>query len=60
MNPQLVGHETKTLSRKHGDVISIILILVIAYLVLAILILGSPEVTQLTPEQISGLPLWGL
>jgi hypothetical protein len=43
----------------HDDAISVILIAVIACLVLAILILGSPEAAQLTPEQINLLPLWG-
>jgi hypothetical protein len=43
----------------HEDAISVILISVIACLVLAILILGSPEAAQLTPEQINLLPLWG-
>ena len=52
-------HKTTTLSRMHDDVISVILIAVIACLVLAILILGSPEAAQLTPKQINLLPLWG-
>ena len=52
-------HKTTTLSRMHDDAISVILIAVIACLVLAILILGSPEAAQLTPEQINLLPLWG-
>jgi hypothetical protein len=43
----------------HDDVISAILIAVIACLVLAILILSSPEAAQLTPKQINLLPLWG-
>jgi hypothetical protein len=34
-------------------------LLVIGCLVLAILILCSPETAQLTPEQIIQLPLWG-
>jgi hypothetical protein len=38
---------------------STMLVLVIACLVFAILILRSPEAAQLTPEQISLLPLWG-
>ena len=52
-------YKTTTLSRMHDDVTSVILISVIACLVLAILILGSPEAAQLTPKQINLLPLWG-
>ena len=52
-------HKTTTLSRMHEDAISVILISVIACLVLAILILGSPEAAQLTPGQINLLPSWG-
>ena len=52
-------HKTTTLSRMHDDAISAILISVIACLVLAILILSSPEAAQLTPEQINLLPSWG-
>ena len=52
-------HKTSTLSRMHDDAISAILIVVIACLVLAILILSSPEAAQLTPKQINLLPLWG-
>ena len=52
-------YKTTTLSRMHDDVTSMILISVIACLVLAILILGSPEAAQLTPKQINLLPLWG-
>jgi hypothetical protein len=59
MNPQWVGYKRTTLSRKNGDETSVILILVIACLVLATLILGSPEAAQLSPEQINRLPLWG-
>ena len=59
MNPQQVGHKRTTLSRQPGDATSAILILVIACLVLAILILASPEAAQLTPEQINQLALWG-
>jgi hypothetical protein len=59
MNPQQVGHKKTALSRKHGDATSVILILVIACLVLATLILRTPEAAQLTPEQIDLLPLWG-
>jgi hypothetical protein len=47
------------LSSKYGDATSAILIVVIACLVSAILILGSPEAALLTPEQIDLLPLWG-
>ena len=59
MNPQQVGHKTKALLSKNGDAAPVILILVIACLVLATLILGSPEAAQLSPEQINRLPLWG-
>jgi len=52
-------YKTTTLSRMHDDVISAILIAVIACLVLAILIMSSPEAAQLTPKQINLLPLWG-
>ena len=51
-------HKTTTLSRMRDDATSAILIAVIACLVLAILILSSPEAAQLTPEQINLLPLW--
>jgi hypothetical protein len=57
MNPHQVGYKKTTLSRKNGDATSVILILVIACLVLAILILGSPETTLLTRDQINQLPL---
>jgi hypothetical protein len=57
MMPQQAGQKPKALSSKHGDAVSTILILVIACLVLAILILGTPEAAQLTPEQINQLPL---
>ena len=52
-------YKTTTLSRMHDDVISAILIAVMACLVLAILIMSSPEAAQLTPKQINLLPLWG-
>ena len=55
----MTDHKTTTLSRMHDNSISVILIAVIACLVLAILILNSPEAAQLTPEQINLLPLWG-
>jgi hypothetical protein len=53
-----VGYKTTASSSQKGDATSPILILVIACLVLAILILCSPETAQLTPEQINLLPLW--
>jgi hypothetical protein len=59
MKPQQVGHETMALSSKNGDAAPVIFILVIACLVLAILILRTPEAAQLTPEQIDLLPMWG-
>jgi hypothetical protein len=59
MNPPQVGHKTTALSSKNGDAAPVIFILVIACLVLAILILRTPEVAQLTPEQIDSLPMWG-
>ena len=59
MKPQQVGHETTALSSKNGDAAPVIFILVIACLVLAILILRTPEAAQLTPEQIDLLPMWG-
>jgi hypothetical protein len=37
----------------------VILILVTAFLALAILILRTPEAAQLTPEQTDLLPMWG-
>ena len=52
-------HKTTTLSSMHDDATSVILTSVIACLVLAILILRSPEAAQLTPEQINLPPLWG-
>ena len=55
----MTDHKTTTLSRMHDDAISAIFITVIACLVLAILVLSSPEAAQLTPEQINLLPLWG-
>ena len=59
MNPQQVGHKTKALLSKNGDVSPpVILILVIACLVLAISFLHTPEAAQLTPEQIHLLPLF--
>jgi hypothetical protein len=48
-----VGDKTTASSSTQGDATSSILILVIACLVLTILILGSPEAAQLTPEQTS-------
>ena len=59
MKPQQVGHKTTEFSSKNGDAAPVILILVIACLVLAILILRTPQAAQLTPEQIDLLPLWG-
>ena len=59
MTLQQVAHRTTALPRKHGDAAPVILILVIACLVLATLILRTPEAAQLTPEQIDLLPLWG-
>ena len=59
MTLQQAGQKTTGLSKKHGDATSAILILVIGCLVLAILILCTPEAAQLTPEQINELPLWG-
>jgi hypothetical protein len=59
MKPQQVGHKTTALSSKNGDAAPVIFILVIACLVLAILILRTPEAAQLTPEQIDLLPMWG-
>jgi hypothetical protein len=54
-----VGYKTTASSSKQGDATSPIMILVIACLVLAILILGSPEAAHLAPEQTNLLPLWG-
>jgi hypothetical protein len=59
MTLQQAGQKTTKLSKKHGDATTTILVLVIACLVFAILILRLPEAAQLTPEQISLLPLWG-
>jgi hypothetical protein len=59
MKPQQFGHKTTALSSKNGDAAPVIFILVIACLVLAILILRTPEAAQLTPEQIDLLPMWG-
>ena len=59
MTLQQAGQRTTAPSRKRGDTTAAILIWVIACLVLAILILLSPEAAQLTPEQIRQLPLWG-
>jgi hypothetical protein len=42
-----VGYKTTAPSSKHGDATSAILILVIACLVLAILLLGTPDSAQL-------------
>ena len=55
MMPRQAGQKPTALSSKHGDAVSAIL--VIACLVLATLILGTPEAAQLTPEQINQLPL---
>jgi hypothetical protein len=54
-----VGHKTLASSSKQCDTSSTILIAVIACLVLAILILGSPDAAQPTPEQINHPPLLG-
>lgn len=59
MTLQQTGQKTTGLSKKHSDAISAILMLVIGCLVLAMLILCSPEAAQLTTEQINPLPLWG-
>jgi hypothetical protein len=58
MKAKKVEPRTPVLSGKVDDAISVTLILVIAGLVLAILT-WRPEVTQLTPEQISQMPLFG-
>jgi hypothetical protein len=54
-----VGYKTTAPSSKHGDATSAILILVIACLVLAILLLGTPDSAQLTPKDINLTQLWG-
>jgi hypothetical protein len=54
-----VGYKTTASSSKQGDGSSPILVLIIACLVLTILILGSPDAAQLTPEQLTHLPLFG-
>ena len=41
------------------DTISTVLIFVIACLLLAVSIVGSPRTAELTPEQMNLLPLWG-
>ena len=58
MKAKKVEPRTPVLSGKVDDAISVTLILVIASLVLAILA-WRPEVAQLTPEQISQMPLFG-
>ena len=54
-----VGYKTTAPSSKHGDATSAILILVIGCLVLAILLLGTPDSAQLTPKDINLTQLWG-
>ena len=58
MKAKKIERRTTVLSSKVDDAISVTLILVIASLVLAILA-WRPEVAQLTPEQISPMPLFG-
>ena len=58
MKAKKVERRTRVLSSKVDDAISVTLILVIVSLVLTILA-WRPEVAQLTPEQISQMPLFG-
>ena len=58
MKAKKVERRTRVLLSKVDDAISVTLILVLVSLVLTILA-WRPEVAQLTPEQISQMPLFG-
>jgi hypothetical protein len=58
MKAKKVERRPAVLSSKVEDALSVILISVIASLVLTILA-WRPEVAQLTPEQLSQMPLFG-
>ena len=55
---QRLERRTSAPSNKIDDVVSVILIAVIACLALTLLA-WRPDITQLTPEQISEMPLFG-
>jgi hypothetical protein len=58
MTLQRLERRTSASSNKIDDAVSVTLIAVIACLVLSIL-LWRPDIAQLTPEQISQMPLFG-
>jgi hypothetical protein len=51
--------DQKESSRATDDTTAPILIFIIACLILAILILRSPDAIMLTADQISMMPIWG-
>ena len=54
-----VGYKTTAPSSKHGDATSAILILAIACLVLAILLLGTPELRSANAQGYQPAPVVG-
>jgi hypothetical protein len=54
-----VSNDQKEGANAQDDAAAPILIFVIACLILAILILRSPDAAVLTPGQIALMPLWG-